>query len=572
MTQNTKTDYYGSQWQARAYLQEPIVTLAFTVLKINGQLQQPFIRFLAWATSQIVSQGKTALAEKILTQVYWLQSSKKNFTIGSDKSKQQNPSSDKILFPAKAAEMILDVLEAIEHVKSIPELHCLVEQGVSQIREAYSCEVLDKNHQTEEGISIASAFLLNQVGLKTIQMVLPYHQPSFIKLMKKFYLDDQHPMDLQKLFRDPVRSPKVGCVISNLMKINEKACLLTKHFAFLPSPFFNTFLAAYVKRVVRSMDIEKKNANLLGIQTVELDIFQLRKRQESYYSFSGISKELIAKQLQFSTPSERKGIYLFPQNEIPSQMGNADFLQTEQEVFLKVLDANHRIVVISKTGFQSLQKLQLKMSQHLFQLMQKLTALFPDHLVTGRVKSARSFLDKCGRLCEKTQLEETPRCVAVTDIIDGCGCRITCSSSSQIFDVIQTLKAHGFEFLELDNKYNTIRKDGAYKVIPCAMQDSTTGLIFELQITTLTSTAVSDLFHNVVYKRNAIGLNPTEEEVGIVRSIQRLGALSETVSLVAKEPIVLTENLKGEAFLWTLGLLREMVENVIHSQSENAKL
>lgn len=207
------------------------------------------------------------------------------------------------------------------------------------------------------------------------------------------------------------------------------------------------------------------------------------------------------------------------------------------------------------------------MTQDFFLLMQKLQTLFPEHLVTGRVKSARAFLDKCGRLCQNTQAKHLAKTLSALDIIDGCGCRITCSASSQIYDVVQKLK-NDFEFLELDNKYTTIRKDGAYKVIPCTMKDLNSGLVFELQITTLTSTIVADLFHNVIYKRNAIGLNPTEEETQTVLAIQRLGALTETVSLVISEPIVLTKTLKTDKMVAALDALRQMVEIVL---SENLK-
>jgi ppGpp synthetase/RelA/SpoT-type nucleotidyltranferase len=306
------------------------------------------------------------------------------------------------------------------------------------------------------------------------------------------------------------------------------------------------------------MTLEQKQTNLLGIHTIELNVEQLRQKQQSYYFSLGISKKQIEKELQFSTPSQRNGVYLYPKGEI--------FEKTEKEVSLEILDADSRTVVISPAGFQILEKLQLKMTQNLFQLMQKLKTIFPEHMITGRVKSARSFLDKCGRLCEKTQKEATDKCQSTLDIVDVCGCRITCSSSAQIFAVIEKLRKSGFEFLELDNKYNTIRKDGAYKVIPCTLKDPETGLIFELQITTLTSTIVSDLFHNVIYKQHTIGLNPTPEEQGMVLTMQRFGAVAETVSLVSKHPIVLTERLKGEAMLETFDLLKSMIESVREHQ------
>jgi hypothetical protein len=56
-----------------------------------------------------------------------------------------------------------------------------------------------------------------------------------------------------------------------------------------------------------------------------------------------------------------------------------------------------------------------------------------------------------------------------------------------------------------------------------------------------------------------------------VLSLQRWGALTETVSLVTSEPIVLTEKLKGEKMASALELLRQMVENVLQ-HNRSAKL
>ena len=170
----------------------------------------------------------------------------------------------------------------------------------------------------------------------------------------------------------------------------------------------------------------------------------------------------------------------------------------------------------------------------------------------------------------EAQTEQITKYITMADVADGCGCRVTCCSSSQVYGVIQRLREEGFEFLELDNKYNTIRKDGAYKVIPCTMKDSKIGIVFELQVTTLASTTVADLFHNVIYKRRAIGLNPTKQERAMVRVIQRLGALIETGNLVSKRPIILTEKLKGINKVAALLLLKGMIETVIRGNHQLA--
>jgi hypothetical protein len=321
---------------------DPVMALARSVFQRNGQLQQPLIRFLEWAKGQLPSKTPGITLFNLVEAQ------------GSERSKQEirgvteRASSNKTLFPTQAAAIVLQTVENLEKAVEIPQLHSLVKEAVLHLKRVYSQEVVDKNRQTEEGISMARLFLLNQVGLRTLQIVLPWRYGSLRRIIQKFYLDDHHPMDLQKLFRDPMRAPRVGYVIKNLAKIHHKACLLTRHFAFLAPRFFNTFLTIYIQTVPP----EKKKANLLGIPTTELNIPYMRQIQESYYLRLGISKERIDSKLQFSTPKERKGLYLYPKGETPPQV--------EQTFRMNVPDADNRTVEISQTGFQFLEKLQIQ--------------------------------------------------------------------------------------------------------------------------------------------------------------------------------------------------------------------
>jgi hypothetical protein len=116
---------------------------------------------------------------------------------------------------------------------------------------------------------------------------------------------------------------------------------------------------------------------------------------------------------------------------------------------------------------------------------------------------------------------------------------------SELGEVIQKLQANGFEFLELDNKYNTIRKDGSYKVIPNTIRDSLTGNVFELQLTTVSSLATSDLSHNVIYKKDAIALNVSDRQRNWVQAAARMCAIVETINLIAA-PVDLMQPLPDE--------------------------
>jgi ppGpp synthetase/RelA/SpoT-type nucleotidyltranferase len=504
-----------------------MLLLARAAFRSSGHLQQPVVRFLQWARHSAASLQQV-VEEK-----------------GSAMSKQEMQTLSQLHFPTKAVHIVFNALNALEVAKHIAALHTIVEISLQQLKEMAA----QGRIQADEGISLAYTFLLNQAGLKTIELALPRQYAILGGVVRRFYLDDLHPMDLQKLLRDPTRAPQVGLSLRNLIKIDQKACPLTQHFALLEPDLFNRFLTTYVQAILKS----HKTTTLLSIASIELARQKLQTAQEAYYLALGVSKEELDRELVFSTPEKRTGIYLYPSGRLGS----------EDEMTLRVPDADNRVVAISKVGFKILEKLQIQMTLHLFGLMKKLQALFPEHGVTGRVKSASSMLDKCGRLCHQKE--------AITDIVDGCGCRITCTASSQIHGVVEALRKE-FEFLELDNKYRTIRKDGAYKAIHCTLRDLTTGLIFELQITTVTMITVSDLFHNVIYKRNAIGLNSTQKEIETIIAIQRFGALTETVSLVIPEPIILTEKLKTEKMAAALESLREMIGVVLQENRKVAKL
>jgi ppGpp synthetase/RelA/SpoT-type nucleotidyltranferase len=495
------------------------VTLARIAFQATGHLPPQLMQFLKWARRPV---PEITLHEVMQTK-------------GSATFQAIAPTD----FPAKAVIIVLQALKAILKSHKIDTLHAIVNSTQTKL-----CQGIE----TEEGAQLAYLFLLNQVGLRTIQIILPRPYALLACLVQRFYLDDLHPMDLQKHLRNKTTAPQVGHVMRNLVQIERKSCPLVSHFAFLEPESFNSFLTVYI----HAIRMRASMGTLLNISSINLNLPKLQTAQEKYFLALGVSKEELDQELQFSTPEKGKGIFLYPLGESG----------TEGQVCLQVPDAGGRTVAISKAGFKILEKLQIQMTIHLYHLIQKLQKLFPEHTITGRVKSARSMLDKCGRVCHQKK--------GITEIVDGCGLRITCKSSSQIYEVIHILQAE-FEFLELDNKYANIRKDGAYKAIPCTLLDRSTSLVFELQIVTLTATIVSDLNHNVIYKRNAVGLNPSQEETQAIISLQRFAALTETASLTSS-PIALTEKLKSEKMQAAQQMLQEMCLTALKHKREMAKL
>ncbi len=202
---------------------------------------------------------------------------------------------------------------------------------------------------------------------------------------------------------------------------------------------------------------------------------------------------------------------------------------------------------ISLQGFEALKSIQAQSAMDLMQIARRMENILadPKKVVTGRTKSDFSILDKTGRICAMTQKAHLDKYRNTQDIIDINGLRITCQNSSELGEVIQKLQANGFEFLELDNKYNTIRKDGSYKVIPNTIRDSLTGNVFELQLTTVSSLATSDLSHNVIYKKDAIALNVSDRQRNWVQAAARMCAIVETINLIAA-PVDLMRPLPDE--------------------------
>lgn len=415
-----------------------------------------------------------------------------------------------------------DIIARLEEAETVENLHD-ISSSFPELEPDSS-----PNEKTMRLQSTLKTFIQFTVGLKSIDILFAGF-PDEHHIIKEFYKDEHHPMDVQRFFRDRLKAIEVANVIKNLSSVIPQLDVrLTKILENPSNQVFNQYISQLI-----ALRPKQTTPNLLDILTKNADVEGIRTRNGDYYQSIGLDAAFIAMHLSFSTEDDTRGIYLYPKDEEPAEMERLKTHKDSSYVYLRVPDADNRVVRISKEGFEALHEIQVKNAMDLIQIQNRLSSLFGSPIiVTSRTKSSNGILDKTGRLCKKTQEgSNLVKYQTIQDIIDINGVRITCQNSTQIDHVIQTLKSEGFEFLELDNKYNTIRKDGAYKVIPTTIRDTQTGAIFELQITTLPSTSLSDISHNVIYKKEAIGLNVTEEQRTLVLKTQRISALVETLNI-----------------------------------------
>lgn len=447
----------------------------------------------------------------------------------------------------------LTVLKTIEKTSSIDELHeiALIFQS--------SLDYLIDNESSPSLIKLNSALknlISFMVGLRTIDIAFADSDPDVKKAIKEFYIDEKHPMDLQNCFRDKDTAISVSHIITNLIQSIE---IYQNRLGDVATNEDVSKYNDFISSLILSHPVDEKNS-LINIPTVLPQVQQTRDSNGQYFGHMGLSQEFINEHLSFSTSYNQKGIYLFPKDYDPDYMKSVKIHEQKDFVYLRVPDAEGRIVRISSKGYEALHTIQMNSALNLRTIQKRLQKKFKPEdgfVVTGRTKSPMGILDKTGRLCSITQIKDTNK-ETVKDIIDINGCRITCKTTQQIAEVINSLKEMGFEFLELDNKYNTIRKDGAYKVIPTTIRDPETGNIFELQLTTLTSLAVNDLYHNVIYKKEAIGLDLDDKERNKVLSLQRYGAMLETMSLLQRKIVDFTQDFKQNR-----DVIKEIFDNYI---------
>lgn len=446
----------------------------------------------------------------------------------------------------------MKIIKDVEQVDSLSEIYSLYSfpPGVEAI--AVDAEYEKGEAELRAGLN---AFIHFAIGSRAIDILVPKDKfPLQHTVLKEFYNDETHPMDLQRFLRTEDRSKDVTTVLKNLaIAMNKEQ--FKKHRVFTGG--FEKDFNPFIRAIIQSRAPSGTTRSLLDIQTIPPQISRLRDVQKVYYADRmQIADERVKANFTFSTIEEQRGIYLYKAEEEPEIMQkNRKTKLFEDEangvVYLRVPDADNRVVRMSIEGYKDLKTIQKQNVDDLLEVKYRLDNLFKDQptkKVTGRTKSVQGILDKTGRLCNQTQsnTEIVKKYADIRDIIDINGMRITCSDSSELAEVIETLRENGFEFLELDNKYNTIRKTGDYKVIPTTVRDSKSGCVFELQLTTVSSLSISDLNHNVNYKKEAIGLNLNDQHREWVSMLSKFSAIVETLNVMGY-PVALTTEMSQES-------------------------
>lgn len=443
----------------------------------------------------------------------------------------------------KTAAIVNKAFADIKNESTVESVHQRASEAIQDLKQLIQNLPVESAESELKLIGILENRIMFEVGSKSVD-ILFHTNPIMNDIIKKFYRDESHPMDLQRLLRHPDLSNNIGNILNNLINLTDSSPEQINKILGASNTDFNQFLSDYIQTSFPP-NAGSNPTSLIQVAQIEPKLAELRAAQTEYYAQLEIGSASVVSELTFATEESQSAIVLLDANtNIPLMPQDTMFFSDNTHTYLRVPEAERRIVRISNKGFEHLQAISKQNAKDLVTVTDRISSMFKaeGHIVSSRTKSAKSLLDKCGRLSSMTQAKDMPKYRSTLDIIDVNGARITCADSRQIIGVIEKLKAEGFEFYELDNKYANIRKDGAYKVVPCTIRDPLTGVMLELQITTLSSTAVTDLFHNVIYKREAIGLQPTDRQSDSVLKAQRMSALIETMNL-KDSYISLTKNL-----------------------------
>jgi ppGpp synthetase/RelA/SpoT-type nucleotidyltranferase len=375
-------------------------------------------------------------------------------------------------------------------------------------------------------------------GLKTIDLLFqgtPLDDEK--RLMELFYRDESHPMDLQRSMLQPDLAKKNLSILKNIARILRNPDLHPAIRGILSDESPNRINEFFIS--VLSLERPRRSKNILDIPSVVPDIPAIRERNLAYYRSvdARAAPEFIREHFGLPSSTTPGAVRLLTNAEAAGMLTDAErtgmvagrpFIK-EGFCYLRVPDAGNRIVRISETGFRFLQQYQISSDRDRSRIMETLRTI-PGVTVTGRTKSPAGIVDKLGRLC-LISTKPGAKYQSIADIVDVNGMRITCAHPSQIAGVIEQLRNKGYEILEMDNKYVSIRKAGGYKIIALTVRDPATGNVFELQVATRQSLAVFDLYHNVIYKKDAVRLPVTPVQEKFVLRGFHLSAILETWSL-----------------------------------------
>ncbi len=374
------------------------------------------------------------------------------------------------------------------------------------------------------------------------------HEKAVLKL---FYDDESHPMDLQRSLHDPTTAHQAANILQNLSRIFQ-------HSDFQPSirgairTSENAHFNAFLKSLLDLPHATAAESQLLDLQTIAPQVENIRRANRAYFQKSGADQAFVESRLTLPSSDTTKvsPIQLLTNDQARAVLTTAELSSTSKPLlkgetyYLRVPDADNQIVAVPKEAYEFLLRLQDQASTDRADVIKRLTDNYQTHpgiVVTGRTKSAAGIMDKLGRLCQSSTAPGA-KYQSLADVVDVNGIRITCDRVEQLEFVFEDLRTQGFQFLEVDNKYGNIRKNGAYKVMPLTLLDPSTGVVFELQLATRQSLTCFDLEHNVVYKKEAIGLRTTPVQQQRVFDLYRLSALVETWAVHQGRPLDLGEH------------------------------
>lgn len=404
---------------------------------------------------------------------------------------------------------------------------CLVREVWEVSRKMVRADDLDtlfyerKCYQT---MGAARNFLDTLLGWQVIEIL--FHGPQCTlerQLFRKIYRDESHPVDLVRLLKSRRSAEKIGNLIFNTKNILSDYNLPSRLFG--TNRDYNRFLERVLRAKPALPCLGFNVSPVLDLSTEPKDREKVREVMRRTLQSLGVSSEIMDEHLSLSSKRTRGGIYLHRRQ-------NSDLKDT-QSVALAVADLNGRTVTVSQAGYAAIESLAEHYQSILGGLKERIRTEFSkkDFVVSGRCKNARGILDKLGRRAAKTQKSMDSKGESILDLVDILGIRVISESFDAIPSIIQQIQKAGFQMLEIDNKYLTIRKNGAYKVIPCTVFDPTTDSIFELQLCTFAGAIWMDLAHQTLYKSEAVGLSLSQEECDFVAAGERLCALIDTLRL-----------------------------------------
>ena len=290
--------------------------------------------------------------------------------------------------------------------------------------------------------------------------------PILIDILEKYLLDMTHHMNIAEYLKNPVSR---GVVIEHLKDLAEQPAISLDEFLKQVNQFFDSTQPFYTD-TDSEFSIEEDGTDRLTVMKELL----MNENSELY----GIGDK----------PNERE---MYVLREHVQTMKNKTILEFQNRLRSLITDF--------KDG------------------------AFP--AINGRVKSAEGMIDKVHRM-RSGHDKKTPRPeYSIGDMPDAVGCRLTVRKLSELQALMPMIEAEfGKEnIFEKENFYsNEKKRERPFRAIAYTILIG--GIPCELQLTTLDSSLVGDIHHNIVYKPILPG---TEEDKAYCNELRRKTVIKE---------------------------------------------